>query len=97
MIWSRYEIAEVSRVCVTQGSLTDSAVQINSFYGQTQFQDRFGVYDAVLNQKIITASWQSGLSNSSVVGQLCGLVINAYVQGTLWCLLDLPFPRKLEL
>jgi hypothetical protein len=46
--------------------------QINSFYGQTQFQYRFGSYDAVTDKNVIPAEWQSGLSNSAVVGQLFG-------------------------
>ncbi|RFU32139.1 hypothetical protein B7463_g4218, partial [Scytalidium lignicola] len=39
-------------------------VIITSFYGQTQFQNRFGVYDRGSGQKVIIAAWQSGLSNS---------------------------------
>ncbi|KAL2111627.1 hypothetical protein VUR80DRAFT_9700 [Thermomyces stellatus] len=53
---------------------------INSFYGQTQFRSRFGVHDPATNTKQITPEWQSGLTNSAVVGQLAGLVINGYCQ-----------------
>lgn len=59
--------------------------QITSFYGQTQFQNRFGTVDPSTGKKLITAEWQSGLSNSSVVGQLCGLLINAYTQDRFGC------------
>ncbi|KAK6008869.1 hypothetical protein QM012_000772 [Aureobasidium pullulans] len=54
-------------------------VIINSFYGQPQFQKRFG--EKVGPEKYaISASWQSGLSNSAVVGQLIGLVLNTEFQ-----------------
>ncbi|KAL1893347.1 hypothetical protein Sste5346_006525 [Sporothrix stenoceras] len=55
-------------------------VIITSFYGQTQFKERFGTVDPATGDKLITAPWQSGLSNSSVVGQLAGLLINAWAQ-----------------
>jgi SP family general alpha glucoside:H+ symporter-like MFS transporter len=62
-------------------------LQINSFYGQRQFQDRFGVDnpDPTVGGKLITPAWQSGLSNSAVVGQLAGLVINSYAQDRFGC------------
>lgn len=59
--------------------------QINSFYGQTQFQNRFGVLDPASGEKKIPPSWQSGLSNSALVGQLAGLLINAYTQDRFGC------------
>ncbi|ERS98119.1 MFS transporter, SP family, general alpha glucoside:H+ symporter [Sporothrix schenckii 1099-18] len=55
-------------------------VIITSFYGQSQFQQRFGTVDPSTGKKLITAEWQSGLSNSSMVGQLAGLLLNAYAQ-----------------
>ncbi|OKL57255.1 hypothetical protein UA08_07421 [Talaromyces atroroseus] len=60
-------------------------VIITSFYGQTQFQDRFGTYSASTGTKTISAAWQSGLTNSSAVGQLVGLLINAYAQDRFGC------------
>jgi len=54
--------------------------QITSFYGQKQFSTRFGVYDEAQKKYVITAPWQSGLSNSALVGQLAGLVINGWAQ-----------------
>jgi len=59
--------------------------QITSFYGQTQFQNRFGTFNEAAGHNIITAPWQSGLSNSSLVGQLAGLCVNAYLQDRLGC------------
>lgn len=54
-------------------------MKINSFYGQPQFQRRFG--EQVSPGKwAISAAWQSGLSNSAVVGQLIGLVLNTEFQ-----------------
>ncbi|KAM6517497.1 hypothetical protein FSOLCH5_008460 [Fusarium solani] len=55
-------------------------VMIGSFYGQTQFQQHFGEYSEAEGKKVITPAWQSGLSNSAQVGQLAGLLINAYSQ-----------------
>jgi MFS transporter, SP family, general alpha glucoside:H+ symporter len=59
--------------------------QITSFYGQSQFQKRFGTYNADTNAYTISAPWQSGLSNSSAVGQLFGLLLNAYAQDKFGC------------
>ncbi len=49
-------------------------VVINSFYGSNAFIDRFGT---VLGngEKVITAPWQTGLSNSALVGEVAGLMI----------------------
>ncbi|KAF7557232.1 hypothetical protein G7Z17_g847 [Cylindrodendrum hubeiense] len=55
-------------------------VIINSFYGQTQFQNKFGVLDPSTGENYIPAPWQSGLSNSAQVGQLFGLIINGFAQ-----------------
>lgn len=55
-------------------------VMISSFYGQTQFKERFGAPDPATGEKLITPEWQSGLSNSALVGQLAGLLANAYAQ-----------------
>ncbi|KAE9369179.1 putative MFS alpha-glucoside transporter [Stipitochalara longipes BDJ] len=60
-------------------------VIITSFYGQQQFQTRFGTYSAAEGHNIITAPWQSGLSNSALVGQLAGLIINLYTQDRFGC------------
>jgi SP family general alpha glucoside:H+ symporter-like MFS transporter len=54
-------------------------MKINSFYGQPQFQRRFGEQVAP-GKWAISANWQSGLSNSAVVGQLIGLVLNTEFQ-----------------
>ncbi|GES64123.1 MFS alpha-glucoside transporter [Aspergillus terreus] len=58
---------------------------ITSFYGQTQFKNRFGIANPKTGEKAIPASWQSGLSNSSLVGQLGGLLVNAYSQDRFGC------------
>ncbi|ORX35415.1 general substrate transporter [Kockovaella imperatae] len=61
-------------------------VIITSFYGQTQFKNQFGTgIDPTTGQKLITAAWQSGLSNSSLVGQLFGLIINGFFQDRFGC------------
>ncbi|KAL3712473.1 hypothetical protein TMatcc_001172 [Talaromyces marneffei ATCC 18224] len=60
-------------------------VMITSFYSQTQFQRRFGTHNPDTNAYTISAEWQSGLSNSSTVGQLFGLLFNAYAQDKFGC------------
>ncbi|KAH1496035.1 hypothetical protein LV164_002285 [Aspergillus fumigatus] len=60
-------------------------VIITSFYGQSQFIERFGEFSDKAGKKVITAAWQSGLSNSSMVGQLTGLLLNAYSQDRFGC------------
>ncbi|KAF4170046.1 hypothetical protein CNMCM6936_005191 [Aspergillus lentulus] len=60
-------------------------VIITSFYGQSQFIERFGEFSDKAGKKVITAAWQSGLSNSSMVGQLTGLLLNAYAQDRFGC------------
>ncbi|KAL7424685.1 hypothetical protein Q5752_000369 [Cryptotrichosporon argae] len=59
-------------------------VVIGSFYGQTQFKQRFGdqVIDGV---PAISATWQSGLSNASLCGQILGLAVNAWTQDRFGC------------
>lgn len=34
---------------------------------------------------MITAAWQAGLSNAALVGQLVGLLVNAYTQDRFGC------------
>lgn len=53
---------------------------MSSFYGQAQFQARFGTYSEKEGKNLIPTQWQTGLSNSSAVSQLVGLVINAWAQ-----------------
>lgn len=82
LIMEGYDLVIVS---VSLESLSSSCVhadllsQINSFYGQPQFQKRFGVQVGP-DKWAIPAAWQSGLSNSAVVGQLFGLVLNMEFQ-----------------
>ncbi len=51
-------------------------VVINSFYGSNAFIDRFGT--VVGNSKVITAPWQTGLSNSALVGEVIGLLLQGW-------------------
>ncbi|KAI0377241.1 putative MFS alpha-glucoside transporter [Hypomontagnella monticulosa] len=66
-------------------------VIITSFYGQTQFKERFGVWDEGTGERLITPEWQSGLSNSALVGQLFGLVVNSWTQDRFGCRLTMMF------
>lgn len=63
-----------TRVLLTSAQV----VVISSFYGQTQFQARFGEPDG-RGGNAISPAWQSGLSNSSVVGQLIGLTLSGWL------------------
>ncbi|KAH8173569.1 sugar transporter domain-containing protein [Sarocladium implicatum] len=58
---------------------------IGSFYGQTQFLTRFGEIDSKTGNPYISAAWVSGLSNSSVVGQVIGLIVNGWAQDRFGC------------
>ncbi|KEF63625.1 MFS transporter, SP family, general alpha glucoside:H+ symporter [Exophiala aquamarina CBS 119918] len=60
-------------------------VIINSFFGQTQFRERFGTFDDKSGKKIITPAWQSGLANSALVGQLAGLAATSFAQDRFGC------------
>ncbi|KAL4972414.1 major facilitator superfamily domain-containing protein [Aspergillus desertorum] len=54
-------------------------------YDLTQFKERFGVYDLASDQKLIPAAWQSGISNSALVGQLAGLIANVVCRDRFGC------------
>ncbi|KAJ1025108.1 hypothetical protein NDA16_002615 [Ustilago loliicola] len=52
-------------------------VVINSFFGSNAFIDRFGTVLAN-GEKVITAPWQTGLSNSALVGEVIGLLFQGW-------------------
>lgn len=60
--------------------MTFTLTQIGSFYGQTQFKNRFGDIIDNTGQKAISSKWQSGLSNSSLCGQILGLAVVGWAQ-----------------
>lgn len=70
---------------IVSATKTDAYIQINSFFGQSQFRERFGTYDPVAGKNVITPAWQSGLSNSALVGQLAGLVLTSFAQDRFGC------------
>lgn len=51
-------------------------VVINSFYGSNAFINRFGT--VIKGEKVITAPWQTGLSNSALVGEVAGLMLQGW-------------------
>ncbi|KAK3376136.1 hypothetical protein B0T24DRAFT_699288 [Lasiosphaeria ovina] len=57
-----------------------SPATTTSFYGQTHFKEHFGAYDASTDSMLITPEWQTGISNSALVGRLAGLAINGWAQ-----------------
>lgn len=79
LIMEGYDLVIVRTTNNSHVTVANQLAQINSFYGQPQFQKRFG--EQIGPEKwAISASWQSGLSNSAVVGQLIGLVLNTEFQ-----------------
>ncbi|CVL02507.1 uncharacterized protein FMAN_00028 [Fusarium mangiferae] len=66
-------------------------VIINGFFGQPQFAEKFGEYNPMTGRKEITAAWQSGLSNSALVGELAGLVCNFFATDRFGCRLTYCF------
>ncbi|KUL84152.1 hypothetical protein ZTR_07180 [Talaromyces verruculosus] len=60
-------------------------VIINGFFGQPQFAEKFGYVNPTTGVKEISAAWQSGLSNSALVGELAGLVINSFATDRFGC------------
>ena len=85
LIMEGYDLVIVSSQFLISIIVKAEFSKITSFYGQTQFKDKFGVYDPSSGQKLIPAAWQSGLSNSALVGQLAGLVANAVCQDRFGC------------
>lgn len=53
-------------------------VIINSFYGQDQFQHRYGQPKGD-GTYFISAPWQTGLSNTALCGQIIGLAFNGWL------------------
>lgn len=49
--------------------LMSPSPQINSFFGQSNFQDRFGVSDG-RGGKVIPTNWQAALNNAASIGQV---------------------------
>lgn len=41
--------------------------------------------DNTTGKKLISPSWQSGLTNAALVGQLTGLIVNGYAQDRFGC------------
>lgn len=74
----KYKLALWWSMCLSLTLIMEGydVVVIGSFYGQPQFIERFGVVEGGVLQ--IPAAWQSGLSNSSVVGQLLGLGVGGW-------------------
>ena len=56
--------------------VTLDVVVINSFYGSNAFINRFGT--VINGEKVITAPWQTGLSNSALVGEVAGLALQGW-------------------
>ena len=59
--------------------------QINGFFGQLQFADKFGELNPTTGENEISAAWQSGLSNSALVGELAGLAVNFFATDRFGC------------
>jgi MFS transporter, SP family, general alpha glucoside:H+ symporter len=84
LIMEGYDVVIVSLIYLPVRCCSD-ALQINAFFGQSQFIERFGTISSKTGKKEITAAWQSGLANSALVGELAGLVINSFAQDRFGC------------
>ncbi|CBF87745.1 hypothetical protein AN1308.2 [Aspergillus nidulans FGSC A4] len=83
VVLSDREIEEIQRAegqtnLIRQAQESDEADQKLTI--RQAFKERFEVYNPVPDRKLIPAEWQPGLSNSTSVGQLAGLVVNAICQ-----------------
>lgn len=59
-------------------------VLLNSLYAQTEFAKYFGKQDPENPNKYnISASWQAGLSNGALVGEILGLFLNGYIADSI--------------
>ncbi|OTB02768.1 hypothetical protein M426DRAFT_74399 [Hypoxylon sp. CI-4A] len=55
---------------------------VNNFYAFPQFNEKYGVAITAADGSVsyqVPASWQAGLSNGAVVGEIIGLLINGWV------------------
>ncbi|GLB19520.1 hypothetical protein AtubIFM61612_009427 [Aspergillus tubingensis] len=70
--------------CIFSFTLTmqsADATSTTSFYGQTQFKERFGTVDNGVLE--ISAEWQTGIQQAMAVGELIGLAIAGFLADRL--------------
>lgn len=79
LVMEGYDVGIVSYDRLTILYCTDSLTQINSFWGQASFLNKFGS-TAADGTKYIPANWQAALNNATSIGQMIGLAINGWVQ-----------------
>lgn len=48
---------------------------LGNLYASTSFNEKYGSYDADSDKYVISAAWQSGLSNGARAGEIFGLII----------------------
>lgn len=54
--------------------------QVNNFFGQQAYVDRFGFWDAATQKKYIPADWQAAINNGQQIGAIAGLLLNGWAQ-----------------
>ncbi|KAF2148979.1 sugar transporter [Myriangium duriaei CBS 260.36] len=52
---------------------------LSNFYGFPEFNKKFGFYDEASKKYVVSAPWQSGLSNGVNVGEIIGLLLNGWL------------------
>lgn len=62
-----------------RGDIADPYPQINNFFGQQAYINRFG-HTRANGTKFIPANWQAAINNGNAVGSIIGLLINGYCQ-----------------
>ncbi|GLA87649.1 hypothetical protein AtubIFM56815_002075 [Aspergillus tubingensis] len=66
---------------LTMQSADATSNKTTSFYGQTQFKERFGTVDNGVLE--ISAEWQTGIQQAMAVGELIGLAIAGFLADRL--------------
>ncbi|XRM48131.1 hypothetical protein ABZX51_011071 [Aspergillus tubingensis] len=77
VFWAEFGYS--SSKAVLSGLLTRN--KTTSFYGQTQFKERFGTVDNGVLE--ISAEWQTGIQQAMAVGELIGLAIAGFLADRL--------------
>ncbi|KAI1801787.1 sugar transporter [Daldinia bambusicola] len=54
-------------------------VLLGSLYASPAFNKKFGTYDAKNDKWVVSAAWQSGLSNGARAGEILGLILAGWV------------------
>jgi SP family general alpha glucoside:H+ symporter-like MFS transporter len=69
---------------------------LGNLYASPAFNRKFGAYDEAAKKYVVSAAWQSGLSNGARAGEILGLIVAGWIsdlygykQTTIWSLVML--------